>query len=68
MTRTNVVLDDELVAACQKLTGIKTRRSVIDYALRELKRRGNQRKLLELRGQVDWTGDLAALRAGRVPK
>ncbi|MFQ5740371.1 MAG: type II toxin-antitoxin system VapB family antitoxin, partial [Acidobacteriota bacterium] len=29
MGRTNVVLDDELVEECQKLTGIKTRRALI---------------------------------------
>ena len=65
MTRTNVVLDDVLVEECQRLTGLRTRRSVIDHALRELKRRGSQRKLLELRGKVVWQGDLAVMRAGR---
>ncbi len=65
MTRTNIVLDDGLVDECQRLTGLRTRRAVIDHALRELKRRGNQRKLLDLRGKVVWQGDLASLRAGR---
>ncbi len=65
MGRTNVVLDDALVEECQRLTGLGTRRSVIDHALRELKRRGDQRRLLELRGKVVWQGDIAALRAGR---
>ena len=31
MGRTNVVLDDALVARCQKATGIKTRRALIDH-------------------------------------
>lgn len=65
MTRTNIVLDDGLLDECQRLTGLRTRRAVIDHALRELKRRGNQRKLLDLRGKVVWQGDLASLRAGR---
>lgn len=65
MTRTNVVLDDELVQKCQRVTGIQTRRSVIDHALRELLRRGNQKKILALKGNVSWDGDLAAWRAGR---
>ncbi|MFP4257561.1 MAG: type II toxin-antitoxin system VapB family antitoxin [Desulfovermiculus sp.] len=38
MKRTNVVLDDELVKECQELTGIKTRRALIDYALHEVRR------------------------------
>ena len=65
MTRTNVVLDDELVEACKRVTGIQTRRSVIDHALRELLRRGNQKKILALKGNVSWEGDLAAWREGR---
>jgi len=65
MTRTNVVLDDKLVAECRKATGIKTRRGLIDYALHELLRHENQKKLLELKGNVNWRGDLATWRKGR---
>lgn len=65
MTRTNVVLDDVLVERCQRVTGIPTRRSVIDYALRELLRHENQKKILALKGRVAWDGDLASWRAGR---
>lgn len=65
MGRTNVVLDDDLVRECRKLTGIDTRRALIDYALREVLRHGRQRRLLELKGAVDWEGDLSAWREGR---
>ena len=65
MGRTNVVLDEKLVEECRKLTGIKTRRALIDYALKEVLRRGRQKRLLELQGAVDWEGDLAAWREGR---
>ena len=65
MTRTNVVLDDKLVAKCQRATGIKTRRALIQYALEELLRQKNQKRILELEGTVDWEGDLDAWRKGR---
>ena len=65
MGRTNVVLDEEMVATCQKATGIRTRRAVIDYALRELARHKRQREILKLQGAVDWRGDLKAWRRGR---
>lgn len=65
MGRTNVILDDSLVAKCQEATGIKTRRALIDHALRELLRHKHQRRILELRGQVRWDGDLASWRKGR---
>ena len=65
MGRTNVVLDDELIERCQKATGIKTRRALIDHALLELLRREDQKRILELKGTVQWEGDLKAWRKGR---
>ena len=65
MSRTNVVLDDILVANCQKATGIKTRRALIDHALQELLRHEHQKKVLELKGTVQWEGNLAAWRKKR---
>ena len=66
MGRTNVVLDDELVTKCQRATGIKTRRELIDYTLRELLRRESQSKILELKGKIHWEGDLTAFRSGGI--
>ncbi len=65
MSRTNIVLDDALVADCQRATGIKTRRALIHHALEELLRHKRQKKVLELRGTVRWEGDLAAWRKKR---
>ena len=65
MGRTNVVLDDTLVEKCQETTGIKTRRALIDHALREVLRHERQKKILELKGAVQWEGDLAAWREAR---
>lgn len=65
MARTNVVLDDALVAECQMLTQIKTRRALIDHALQELLRREHQKKILDLKGKVKWEGDLKAWRKPR---
>ena len=63
--RTNVVLDDRLVAEAMRLTGLQTKRGVIDHALKELIRRQQQRRLLELRGRVKWDGNLNKMRRGR---
>jgi Arc/MetJ family transcription regulator len=65
MGRTNVVIDDDLVTECQKLTGIKTRRALIDYALHEVRRRGRQKLLLKLKGSVKWEGNLSEWREAR---
>jgi Arc/MetJ family transcription regulator len=63
-TRTNIVLDTQLVETAMKMTGLRTRRELVDYALRELVRHQQQMKLLELKGRVDWEGDLEAMRTG----
>lgn len=63
--RTNIVIDKKLVGAALKATGLKTRRELVDYALRELLRHKQQRKLLELKGTVEWQGNLDEMRAGR---
>lgn len=65
MGRTNVVVDDDLADECQKLTGIRTRRALIDYALHEVRRRGRQKRLLELKGTVAWEGELSGWREAR---
>ena len=66
MGRTNVVLDDKLISQCQKATGIKTRRALIDHALHELLRHERQKKVLGLKGTIDWEGDLVMWRKGRM--
>ncbi len=63
--RTNIVLDTKLVEASLKATGLRTRRELIDFALRELLRHKQQKKLLALKGNVTWEGDLAEMRARR---
>ncbi|MGD8642759.1 MAG: type II toxin-antitoxin system VapB family antitoxin [Chromatiales bacterium] len=63
--RTNIVLDSKLVEAGLKATGLKTRRELVDFALRELLRHKQQKKILSLKGKVAWEGDLAEMRAGR---
>jgi len=65
MAKTSVALDGVLVTKCLKATGIKTRRELVDYALRELLRHKDQKKILELQGKVKWEGDLEAWRRGR---
>lgn len=63
--RTNVVLEEDLIEAGLELTGLRSRRALIDYALRQLLRRESQRKILELKGKVRWEGDLLSMRQKR---
>lgn len=66
MPRTNIELDDKLVEEAMKLTHKKTKKEVVNYALDELVKKLKRKKLLELEGQVEWTGNLDEMREGRV--
>lgn len=63
--RTNIEIDDEVIAEAQKLIGAATKRETVDTALRELVARHRRLGLLDLRGKVRWEGDLAESRRGR---
>jgi len=51
--RTNIVLDDELVAEAQRLTGIRTKRELVHEALRTLIEVRRRLDLLELWGRLE---------------
>jgi Arc/MetJ family transcription regulator len=63
--RTNVVIDETLMAEAMRYTGLHTKKAVIEEALRTLVRLRSQERIRRLRGQLHWEGDLDALRAGR---
>jgi len=63
--RTNIVIDDDLMAQAQELTGIQTKKGVVEEALRLLIQMYAQTQIRDLRGQLSWEGDLDGLREGR---
>jgi Arc/MetJ family transcription regulator len=63
--RTNIVIDDELMQRAQSLTGIQTKRQVVEEALRLLIQMYDQAQLRDLRGQLTWEGNLDEMREGR---
>ena len=65
MGRTNIVIDEKLVAQTMKVTGIKTQRELVDFALREVLRHAAQMRALELKGKIQWQGNLAQSRRKR---
>lgn len=66
MGRTNINLDDKLVSKGMKLTGLRTKRELVDLALRELVRKEDQKSILALEGKYRWAGDLDKIRQGRL--
>lgn len=63
--RTNIEIDDDLLAAAMRATGKPTKRATVEEALRtvvELHER--HRAIMDLAG-IGWEGDLEASREGR---
>lgn len=67
-TRTNIVLDDKLVKRAMKATGARTKREVVDIALRRLVQSRPRKNILELvgRGMIDPDYDIRTIRAESV--
>lgn len=69
MGRTNIEIDDVLVEKAMRLTGVRTKREVVDIALRRLIQKGNvYRSLRRLRGKLSWEGDIDRMRADRTSR
>ncbi|HET6468900.1 MAG TPA: type II toxin-antitoxin system VapB family antitoxin [Geminicoccaceae bacterium] len=63
--RTNIVIDDALMAEAMRLSGLKTKKAMIQAALELFVKIKRQRDIFELAGKIQWEGDLEESRLGR---
>jgi Arc/MetJ family transcription regulator len=63
--RTNIEIDDKLMAQAMRSSGEKTKRAVVEAALKMLVRVKAQSGIRKLRGKIHWEGDLDEMRIGR---
>ena len=63
--RTHIELDDQLIHLAQDLSGLKTRKATVNAALEAYVKVLKRQRLLELRGKLEWEGDLDQMRASR---
>ena len=63
--RTNIEIDDRLMKDTLKATGLRTKREVVDLALKELLKLEKQTEFRKLRGKIDWQGNLEEMRLDR---
>ena len=56
--RTNIEIDDKLMKEAQRLSGLKTKRAVVEEGLKTLVRVKRQMKILELAGKVEFWDDV----------
>lgn len=56
--RTNIDIDDELMAEAMKAGGFRTKKETVEAALKAMARQGQAyARLRALRGKVDWDPD-----------
>ena len=60
--RTNVVIDDDLMASALKVSGLRTKRDAIEEGLKLLVQVKGQEKIKGFRGKLKWSGSLDEMR------
>jgi len=60
--RTNVVVDDELMASALQVSGLKTKKDVIEEGLKLLVQVKRQKEIRRFRGKLKWSGNLDEMR------
>ena len=60
--RTNIVIDDDLMMNALKVTGLKTKKEVVEQALKLIILRQKQQSIRGLRGKIKWEGNLDEMR------
>ncbi|KXG77491.1 hypothetical protein AN618_10430 [Fervidicola ferrireducens] len=55
--RTNIVIDENLIKEALKLSGLKTKKEVVNLALKEFVENRKRKNLLELKGKIKFDVD-----------
>lgn len=63
--RTNIVIDDKLIEEGLEYTGFKTKKELVNFALKKLVERKKKKSIIELEGKLHWAGDLEEMRNNR---
>jgi Arc/MetJ family transcription regulator len=64
--RTNIEIDDQLVSEAMRSSGAPTKKAAVEAGLRLLVKTHSQTAIRQLRGKVQWDGDLNESRLGRI--
>ncbi len=64
--RTNIVIDDEMMRAAMEVSGIRTKKDVVEQAIQEFVARRTRKNLADLRGKIRFADgyEYKALRKG----
>jgi len=60
--RTNIIIDDNLMAEAQRLSGLTTKKETVEQALKLMIQVKKQSFIRKYRGKLRWEGDLDTMR------
>lgn len=60
--RTNIVIDDTLMEKAMSLSGLETKKAVVEEALKIFIQIQQQLLIRQFRGKLQWDGDLEQMR------
>jgi Arc/MetJ family transcription regulator len=60
--RTNIVIDEKLMAEAMEATGAATKKAVVELGLQALIKQRAREELRDMRGKINWIGDLEEMR------
>lgn len=63
--RTNIVIDDKLMSMALKISGLKTKKEVVEEGLKMLVELKKQSRLKLLRGKLHWEGNIDKMRTDK---
>ena len=63
--RTNINIDDKLMARALKLSGAQSKREVVELGLKVLINMKKQENIKHFKGKLKWEGDLDSMRLKR---
>lgn len=55
--RTNIEISDDLMGEALELTGLRTKKAVVELGLKTLIRLGKQKEIRKFRRQLEWLDD-----------
>jgi len=60
--RTNIVIDDKLMAAAMKASNARTKKEAVELGLKSLIQLKKQENIRDFRGKLKWNDDLERMR------
>jgi Arc/MetJ family transcription regulator len=66
--RTNIELDDALIAEAMAATGLTTKKATVEEALRALVVSYNRKQAIESLSGIGWEGDLQGMRGDKTDR